>query len=267
MKIPKKFVLLSCMVSLALAGCGAAAHKSRAEATDLTVFAAASLADAFSEVGAAYEAANPGLTARFSFAGSQTLRTQIEEGAPVDVFASANNKEMDALVTGGLVSADAPKAFLFNKLVVILPAENPAGLQSLQDLSAPGLRLVLAAQEVPVGEYARQSLEKMNLSFGPDFSERVLANVVSNEDNVKQVVAKVQLGEADAGIVYSSDAVAAPDLKTIEIPADLNVIATYPIAPLVDTDNPAQAAGFVEYVLSPEGQAILQEWGFSPLGQ
>lgn len=254
------------VLALVLAGC-AVGEGSPAEIKPLTVFAASSLTDAFTEMGTAYEEAHPGVAVRFGFAGSQTLKTQIEEGAPVDVFASANNKEMDALVTGGMVGAEAPRAFLSNKLVVILPAGNPAALQQLQDLAAPGLRLVLAAPEVPVGNYARQSLEKMNSAFGADFSERVLANVVSNEDNVKQVVAKVQLGEADAGIVYTSDAVAAPDLKTIEIPPDLNVIATYPIASLLGTDNPAQAADFVEYVLSREGQAILNKWGFSPPAQ
>ena len=122
---------------------------------------------------------------------------------------------------------------------------------------------MLAAEEVPVGNYARQALDQMNGQLGTDFKERVLANVVSNEDNVKQVVAKVQLGEADAGIVYTSDAVAAPELKTIEIPAELNVIAEYPIAPLAASTNPDLAQEFVDYVLSPEGQAILQKWGFA----
>jgi molybdate transport system substrate-binding protein len=262
----RRLVVVPCALSLALAACGTVAPNGPPETTGLTVFAAASLTDAFSEIGAAYEAANPGVSVRFSFAGSQTLRTQIAEGAPVDVFASANNKEMDALVTGGMVNPDAPRAFLSNKLVVIVPPKNPAALRTLQDLASPGLKLVLAAEEVPVGNYARQSLAKMNASFGANFSERVLANVVSNEDNIKQVVAKVQLGEADAGIVYTSDAIAASDLMTIEIPADLNVIATYPIAPLIGSAHWAQAADFVEYVLSPEGQAILKKWGFAAPG-
>ena len=209
----------------------AAAPQVQTEPTSLIVFAAASLTDAFTEMGAAYEAANPGVTVTFSFAGSPILRTQIEEGATVDVFASANKKEMDALVSSGMVNAEAPKALLTNDLVVILPAANPAGVAQLADLAKPGLKLVLAAEEVPVGNYTRQSLEKMNAQFGSGFRERVLSNIVSNEDNVRQVLAKVQLGEADAGIVYRSDAVAAPDLKTIEIPTDMNVIATLSYRP------------------------------------
>jgi len=171
---------------------------------------------------------------------------------------------MDKLVSGSQVDASVPAPFLKNKLVVILPADNPAGIENLEGLAASGVKLVLAAEEVPVGNYARQSLDLMNGPFGMDFMDRVLANVVSNEDNVKQVVTKVQLGEADAGIVYTSDAVAAPGLQTIEIPDDLNVIATYPIAPLVDSENADLASAFVQYVLSAEGQAVLQKWGFAP---
>ena len=231
----------------------------------LTVFAAASLTDSFTEIGKAFETTNPGITVVFNFAGSQALRTQIEEGALVDVFASANTKEMDTLVTGGFVVQDVPQIFLTNKLVVILPADNPVTLEKLKGLAAPGVKLVLAAEEVPVGKYARQALDKMNTSLGADFKDKVLANVVSNEDNVKQVVAKIQLGEADAGIVYTSDAIAAPELETIEIPDNLNVIAKYPIAPLVRSANADLAAQFVEYVLSAESQRTLQKWGFGPI--
>jgi len=229
----------------------------------LNVFAAASLSNAFPEIGRNFEAANPGTTVSFNFAGSQALRTQIEEGAPADVFASANKTEMDALITDNLVAPDAPRQFLNNKLVVILPANNPAGLEKLADLTQPGIKLVLAAEEVPVGKYARQALDNMNRQFGNDFKDKVLANVASNEDNVRQVVAKVQLGEADAGIVYTSDAVAAPELKIIEIPAGLNVIAKYPIAPLVKSENNELAKAFITYLLSPDGQAVLQKWGFA----
>jgi molybdate transport system substrate-binding protein len=234
------------------------------EPKTMNVFAAASLTDAFTEIGRNFEAENPGVTTTFNFAGSQALRTQIEEGAPADVFASANAKEMDTLETDGLVTKDTPENFLTNKLVVVLPANNPAGLEKLEDLSKPGIKLVLAAEEVPVGKYARQALDSMNGQLGSDFKDKVLANVVSNEDNVKQVVSKVQLGEADAGIVYTSDAVAAPDLKTIEIPAELNVIAKYPIAALSKSANSDLAKAFIDYVLSPEGQAVLQKWGFTP---
>jgi molybdate transport system substrate-binding protein len=261
--IMKRLLSLILLLTLFLAACRSAATTVPEERM-LTVFAAASLTGAFTEIGANFEAANPGVTVTFNFAGSQALRTQIEEGAPADLFASASGKEMDILIPGSFVADGVSQVFLNNKLVVILPADNPAGLEKLEDLARPGVKLVLAAEEVPVGNYARQALDLMNGSFGADFKDKVLVNVVSNEDNVKQAVAKVQLGEADAGIVYTSDAVAAPELKTIEIPTELNVIAKYPIAPLANSENAELAAAFVEYVLSPDGQAILQKWGFAP---
>lgn len=231
----------------------------------LTVFAASSLTDAFEEIGQSFEISHSGVTVRFNFAGSQFLRTQIEQGALADVFASANSKEMDTLVTGGFITKDTPQIFLTNQLIVILPAANPTGLEKLEDLANPGIKLVLAAEDVPVGKYARQALEQMNSKFGTGFKDKVLSNVVSNEDNVKQVVVKVQLGEADAGIVYVSDAVAAPDVKSIEIPADMNVIAEYPIAVLTQSPLQDLASDFFTYVLSPEGKAILQKWGFDQI--
>jgi molybdate transport system substrate-binding protein len=231
----------------------------------LTVFAAASLTDAFTEIGAAFDTVHPGVTTTFSFAGSQALRIQIEEGAPADVFASASEKDMDILVKESFVTKDVPQVFLTNKLVVVLPANNPAGLEKLEDLAKSGIKLVLAAEEVPVGKYVRQALDLMDASFGKGFKNKVLANIVSNEDNVKQVVAKVQLGEADAGIVYVSDLIAAPELKSIDIPAELNVIAKYPIAPLVKSENADLAAKFIEYVLSAAGQAVLAKWGFASI--
>jgi molybdate transport system substrate-binding protein len=173
---------------------------------------------------------------------------------------------MDKLIDGSFVDPSAPQVFLNNKLIMILPADNPAGVSQLEDLAKPGIKLVLAAEEVPVGKYARQALDAMNVPFGAGFSDQVFTNVVSNEDNVRQVVAKVQLGEADAGIVYTSDAVAAPQLKTIEIPDELNVIAEYPIAALTQSTNPELANAFVDFVLSDEGQTILQKWGFASPG-
>lgn len=230
----------------------------------LTVFAASSLTNAFTEIGVKFQQANPGVTVAFNFGGSQALRTQIEEGAPADVFASANAKEMDTLIAGSFVASDEPRIFLTNKLIVIIPADNPAGIEKLENLANPGVKLVIAAEEVPVGKYSRESLDLMNAVFGADFKAGVLANVVSNEDNVRQVAAKIQLGEADAGIVYTSDAVAAPELKTVEVPAELNVIAKYPIAPLLKSENADLAQSFIDYVLSDEGQAILAKWGFGP---
>ncbi|MGE5462813.1 MAG: molybdate ABC transporter substrate-binding protein [Syntrophothermus sp.] len=255
---------------LVLAGCApagtatSAAPGSGSTRQTLNVFAAASLSDAFTEIGKNFESAHPGTTVSFNFAGSQALRTQIEEGAPADVFASANQTEMDALAADGIVTPASQHVFLTNRLVVILPRENPARLEKLEDLARPGLKLVFAAEEVPAGKYTRQMLDKLNNRFGDGFKEKVLANIVSNEDNVRQVVAKVQLGEADGGIVYTSDAVAAPGLKAIEIPADVNVIAKYPIAVLAKSPNAGLANDFLTYVLSKESQAVLQKWGFAP---
>ncbi len=252
---------MTLQLTLFLVACGTATTP---KPQTLTVFAASSLTDAFTEIGKNFENGNPGVTVTFNFAGSQALRTQIEEGAPVDVFASASSKEMDTLVTGKFVADGVKQVFLNNKLVVIVPTDNPAGLETLEDIAKPGIKLVLAAEEVPVGNYARQALDLMKASFGTDFKDKVLANVVSNEDNVKQVLAKVQLGEADAGIVYTSDVVAAPELKQIEIPMAVNVIVKYPIAPLAESANTDLAKAFIDYVLSTEGQATLQKWGFAP---
>jgi len=230
----------------------------------LTVYAAASLTDAFTEIGRAFETEHPDVALVFNFGGSQNLRTQIEQGAPADVFASANTKEMDALVSQNFVEPAAPQNFLTNQLVVILPKDNPAGIHSLDDLGKPSIKIVLAAEEVPAGRYARQVLENLNSMFGADYKDKVLANVVSNEDNIRQAVTKVLLGEADASIVYVSDAVAAPELLRIEIPANVNVLAEYPIALLVESTNPEVANQFIAFVLSPDGQSILKKWGFTP---
>jgi molybdate transport system substrate-binding protein len=232
----------------------------------LTVFAAASLTGAFGDIGKVFEAAHPGVTVKFSFAGSQVLRTQIEQGAPADVFASADHKNMDPLVTENFVTSGADQDFATNLLTVILPPKNPANIQTLQDLAKPGLKLIFGDPSVPAGNYTRQILTNMSKdpTYGADFSTKVLANVVSNETDVKQVVAKVDQGEGDAGIVYVTDALAAPDLISISIPANYNVIAHYPIAALEKAPNPDLAATFVAYVLSADGQTVMKKWGFSP---
>jgi molybdate transport system substrate-binding protein len=257
----KRLIFIVVFLAVALSACTRANSQPR----QLTVYAAASLTDAFTELGKAFEASHPNVRIKFNFGGSQNLRTQIEQGAPADIFASANTKEMDTLVTGKFVNADAPTVFLTNQLVVVLPKNNPAGIQNLQDLSKPGVKLVLAAEEVPAGKYARQILDNLSVSYSSDYKDKVLANVVSNEDNIKQAVTKVQLGEADASIVYASDAVATPELQKIQIPAEMNVIASYPIAPLAKSANADLADQFVEYVLSGEGQATLKKWGFTPV--
>jgi molybdate transport system substrate-binding protein len=259
----KYFLFLVIFLPFVLSACSGSRVPS--EERTLTVYAAASLTDVFNEMGKAFAEKHPGVVVAFNFGGSQNLRTQIEQGAPADVFASANAKEMDTLMAGSFVEAGAPKVFLTNQLIVILPKDNPADIASLKDLSKSGLKLVLAAEEVPAGKYARQMLDNLNAQFGPDYKDKVLANVVSNEDNIRQAVTKVQLGEADASIVYISDAVATSDLQKIEVPSEVNVIAEYPIAPLIQSQNSDLADEFISYVLSPDGQAILKKWGFTPV--
>jgi molybdate transport system substrate-binding protein len=270
----RHLLAFSSLISILLSACASATGDRAEPARDasaqskegtLVVFAAASLTEAFKEIGVAFEAENAGVTVKFNFAGSQTLRTQIEEGAPADIFASANDVQMNLLAADGMLAPDAPRIFLTNQLVVILPSDNPAAVGQLPDLAKPGVKLVLAAADVPAGLYARQALDKMNASFGADFKDRVLARIVSNEDNVQQVVTKIQLGEADAGIVYTSDVIAAPGLKTLEIPDQFNVVARYPIAALKHATNPGLAGRFADYVLSVEAQAVLQKWGFRPV--
>jgi molybdate transport system substrate-binding protein len=231
----------------------------------LTVFAAASLTGAFEEIGKNYETANPGVTVRFNFAGSQILRTQLEQGASADVFACADHKNMDLLVKDNLVIVNSYQDFVTNKLVIILPAGNPANVITLADIARPHLKLILADTSVPAGNYARQILTKIseNPLYSLDFSNKALANVVSNETDVKQVVTKVELGEGDAGIVYVSDAIAASDLVTIAIPDKYNVTAYYPIAVLANAPEPKLGEAFVAYIKSPLGQSVMIKWGFS----
>jgi molybdate transport system substrate-binding protein len=235
----------------------------------LTVFTAASLTEAFTELGKAVEAANPGTTVTFNFGGSPALRTQLREGARADLFAAADEPTMQAARQDGTI-AGAPHVFVHNKLVVIVAQPRAADITRLQDLARPGLKLVLAQEGVPVGTYARQALTKMSRDtrFGADFAQKVLGNVVSQEANVRQVLTKVQLGEADAGIVYSSDVTPAvrPQVSVLEISDQINIVAQYPIAPVKGSQNPDGARAFIDYVLSPAGQAILEKWGFSPVG-
>ncbi len=235
------------------------------ERQTLTVLAAASLTESFTELGKSFEAQHPGVTVAFNFAGSQQLAQQLDQGAPADVFASANKKYMDAAVTSKRVAAGASATFAKNRLVVIFPKANPAGLTTLQDLAKPGLKLDLADKTVPVGQYSLDFLAQtaQDPAFGTDFKDKVLKNVVSYETDVKAVVSKVSLGEADAGVVYLTDYHAAADkLGKLDIPEALNTIANYPIAPIADSQNADLAKAFVALALSPEGQAILTKYGF-----
>ncbi len=234
----------------------------------LTVFAAASLTDAFNQMGKDLEAAHPGLTVEFNFAGSQALVTQLREGATADVFASAGQEPMDVAIAAGVVEGE-PIRFTQNRLVIVVPRDNPGDVQTAADIGAPGLRLVLAAPDVPVGRYAWDALCAMGedaATYGAEFVGGVVANVASEENNVKAVLAKVRLGEADAGIVYATDVTpdVAAAVTVVEIPPTVNVIAAYPVAP-VRGGTPELAQAFIAYLLGPEGQATLQAFGFASI--
>lgn len=255
-----------------LSGCSAPPTVTRSTTTgpriELNVFAAASLTDAFKAIGKNFEASNPGARVVFNFAGSQQLVRQIEAGAPVDVFAPANQQQMEALVESGQVAGGTPRAFVRNRLVVIYAKDNPAGFKELKDLARPGLKLDLAAPTVPAGQYALDFLDKAarDPAFGAGFKDAALKNVVSYEENVKAVLSKVTLGEADAGIVYTSDIAGAAGGKVgrFDLPARLNMVATYPIAPITTSKHPDLAQKFISYALSPDAQAILARYGFMP---
>jgi molybdate transport system substrate-binding protein len=241
------------------------------KAINLFVFAAASLNLPFTEIGKAFESANPGVTIVYNFAGSQQLAQQINQGAPADVFASANTIQMANVISQGQIISGTQQLFAKNRLVAILPAANPGSLSRLQDLAKTGLKVILADPSVPVGHYTLEFLDLADKdpTFGPNFKKNVLKNVVSYENDVKSVLAKVMLGEGDAGIVYTTDAAGAAPGKVsqIEIPDGLNVIATYWIAPVKVSQNPEVASKFINYVLSPDGQRTLAKYGFIPVNK
>jgi molybdate transport system substrate-binding protein len=239
-----------------------------AQATELTVFAAASLTEAFTEIGKNFETANPGTKITFNFAGSQQLAQQIGQGAPADVFASANTTQMNVVIASGQVISGTQRTFVRNRLVVIYPKDNPAHLSTLKDLANPGTKIVIAAKGVPVGQYALDFLAKASKmpAYTQTYSPTVLANVVSYEQDVKAVLSKVTLGEADAGIVYVTDISlnAADKVGKLDIPDDLNTIASYPIATIKDSQHVDLAKTFMDYILSADAQVVLVKYGFIP---
>ena len=255
--------LLACSVVAPPSPCAGAPRNN--PTSTLSVFAAASLADAFGELAHQFEAAHAGTRVQLIFAGSQQLAVQMEQGAQADVFASADTRWMDYAREHGLL-ADSGSVFARNRLVVIVPRSNPARIGRLQDLTKRGVKLVIGAEAVPVGKYTRDMLANLGHTGGyaPDFSKRALSNVVSEEENVKAVASKVQLGEADAGIVYRSDinAALARFVRILEIPEAANVLATYPIAVVKGAHRSEDASAFIELVMSPAGQRILSRHGF-----
>ena len=237
-----------------------AASAAKPPASDLVVFEAASLKEAFATLAARFEEEHAGTHVVTNAAGSQELRAQIEHGAVADVFASADQRHMNALATAGLV--EGPALFACNEPVVVVRSSLAPSLKTFADLPRAE-RIVVGAPEVPIGAYTVQIFQKAAAKLGADFATRLQTKVVSRELNVRQVLAKVVLGEADAGIVYRSDAIAAKGKVTVvEIPAELNVTASYPIAALRAAPSPALARAFIDLVRSPAGATALREAGF-----
>lgn len=238
---------------------GACAGRDAAGRRVLTVYAASSLTEVFRDLAQTFEASHPGAGVSLTFAGSQVLRLQIEQGAAADVFASANPEHMHALRDEGRVRE--ARVFAHNELVLIVPADNPAEIHTLADLPRAA-RLVIGTRNVPVGRYAREALHRANSSFGPDFETSVLAHVVSEESNVRLARAKVELGEADAAIVYKTDAISSDRVRTIPVPETVNVRADYLIGIVDGSAHPDLAAQWVELVLGPDGRTVLARHGF-----
>ncbi|NUP11910.1 MAG: molybdate ABC transporter substrate-binding protein [Polyangiaceae bacterium] len=227
----------------------------------LVVFAAASLREVFTTIGEDFERAHPGVEITFNFAGTQELRTQLEHGASADVFASADQRHMDELVRAS--RAESPAVFARNEPVVVVSKESMSTITGFAKLPE-ATRIVIGTPEVPIGRYTLQILDNASKKLGSDFRARVEANVVSRELNVRQVLSKISLGEAQAGFVYRTDAQTVKEgIGLLAIPAELNVVAEYPIAVVTGAEHPSLARSFVDYVRSAEGQHTLSAAGFS----
>lgn len=243
----------------------ASAPPSSAEPAALTIFAAASLKNALGEVKTAYETDHPGATLTIATNSSAALETQIEQGAPADVFLSADTTNPQKLVDDGLADGDAV-VFAGNKLTLITPLDNPGGLSAPFDLAKHGVRIVAAGDGVPITKYATQVVENLAGEAGApaDFAAAYAANIVSKEDNVAAVRAKIELGEGDAALVYVTDAAASDKVAPIEVPDSANVPASYAGVVVKASSNVAPAHAFLDWLAGPNGQAILAEFGFLP---
>ncbi|MBI4329621.1 MAG: molybdate ABC transporter substrate-binding protein [Chloroflexi bacterium] len=256
------WLLAWALLAFACAPDSGASSSQLAPSRTLTVFAASSLTEALVEVKSAFEESHPDVRISLQFAGTPTLRLQIEEGAQADLFLSADESNMSALRNSGLAEG-TPAVLVTNGLVVIASKAGP--VRALPDLARPGLRLALALSSVPVGHYSRTALAALGQdpSLAPDFERRVLANVVTEEPNVRQVVGKVRLGDIDAAFVYRSDlAATGPDVRAILIPAEYNVVATYLVAVMERAREPELARQLLGFLQGDRAQSIFQRYGF-----
>ena len=262
--------LPSLALVLLLAGCSAATGTavvagSAADAVQLTVFAAASLQGAIRAAEAAYVASHPGTTVTVSTGSSAALAAQIEQGAPADVFLSADTANAQKLVTDGFAAGSAV-VFARTELAVIVPVGDPGGISTPADLAKPGLRIIAAGEAVPITRYADRLVANLGAQPGypAGFAAAYAANIVSREDDVKAVLAKIELGEGDAGIVYATDAAASTKVRTIAVPATANVPVTYAGDVVRASPHQVAAAAFLGWLAGPDGQAVLSRFGFLP---
>ena len=271
------FLLLG---NLLLAGCRGpiAGGAPTSETAEVTIFAAASLTDVFQQASLAFSRSGHTGNVVFNFAGSQQLAGQLREGARADIFASANERQMEAAIDAGRIEKTSVETFACNRLMIgygqpaagaastlSASADASPAIESLLKLAQPGQKIIVGAEAVPIGLYTRQFLAKAEQDerLGPAFRAGFEANIVSEEQSVRGILSKLQLGEADASVVYASDLVGVTDLQGVEIPAHLNVSAAYPIALVRDSTQPEQAATFVTFLFSEEGSAVLESHGFS----
>jgi molybdate transport system substrate-binding protein len=246
--------LIAVLAVVGLAGCGASDGGSGEDAVTgtVTVFAAASLTDVFTDLGRQLESDHPGVTVQFDFAGSSALATRLTEGAPADVFASADTDSMDVVTDNGIVSR-APVLFATNQLEIAVPPGNPGEITGLADLADPAKRIALCAPEVPCGAAAGKAFDAAGLTAAPDILE----------EDVRAALTKVQLGEVDAALVYRTDVqVAGNTVEGIEFPESADAVTGYPVCTLTDAPNPAGALAFVQLVTSDAGQEAMAAAGF-----
>jgi len=255
-------VLVTAACSVGAASEGAPRGPGRAS---LTVYGAASLRGVLEQARSAYEAAVPGITLTIATDASSTLEAQIEQGAPADVFLSADTRNPQKLIDAGFASG-SPVPFAGNELTVIVPTGNPAGIETPADMARAGVKIIAAGDQVPITTCVTQLVDNLAREPGypADFAAAYAANVASREDNAKAIVAKVELGEGDAGIVYVTDANASANVSTVDVPGSANVMATYAGVVVGSSANAAGAQAFLDWIAGPDGQAILAGFGFLP---